>query len=1031
MDLIFVTGPALSGKTAHILSELLIQHQRDPFSYLFVGPTGDYVRSIREDFLRKASCIFSDRFLPLDQFAVRTYKSVFREAIHIGSHVSTTIICEILRKMRREDLALSSYMIDYLEEMIRDVKENGGSFFDIFSEEDEAVALLREVYEAFTAYTSDHRMFDTFDAYLSAEQTCKQIDEGAFGSKAFVDGFHDFSPAMTVFLENILPKFDTVFLTCPQDSHRSELLSSSASIRSFVEKLSKKARVQTVELNDVHYPKELHGFFTSLFSEKKKKTQFASGVRIERFDNVYTEIDAACRKTKELVKSGTRPEDIALVAADFSRYSELVSSRLTEYGIPYRVEGDRPMIESFSVRALVLPLEIAASGFPPESFLALIEQGYCGVIDMQFFERIFSSARLMFGIPRSSLKHREEIFMKRIRNYEDLLKSKIEALRNSAEDDFDEENAKNYEDTLLLLGSVFRPSMKKLLGLLRPFDGTTRRSAEYFAQEIRENYEKLAFDERITAISSHLEDDSEKNAVSKLLEEVLPELTTLLRFMGKEKVTPAEYFSYLKVHLKNRNYKGSSSVGNRVEIQSLMSSRFSSKQIKIFLGFVEGSYPDVRINPLYASTQYGTQRPKDFLITKEKQQRLNLYLSLTRCTSAALITLPESTIDGLPLLQSPYLKEIQESGGSLSQTVEETASLRKKRLELPMSSLELKVSIAYLFGKTGRSDLFEDYGLPKLKADIEEFAQPYSWRILDTTTLQKSVGKTFSFTRLKTYDDCPFKFFMDYILKLPSPEVVTVELSPMEEGAIFHSVLKDFYSGTTPSWEDALTTQLKRYLRHENQLVWEIEYNHLHNVIEDYITRRNSALPKNWPDNLVPSFFEIPFGMAEGASVPIAGGLFLRGKVDRIDLSKSTGEMYIIDYKRGKSGDKKQLVLYAIAADHIFSQKEYRVAAGTFKPLTDKSNNAHSFYVEEGDEGSKVWRFLRQRITQKEMEEWLTSISEGIAEGKFAAHLGMPASKCYRCDRERICRAYQWLIDHIRFFRIPDREPKPKQQELW
>ena len=1030
MDLIFVTGPALSGKTAHILSELLRQHQRDPFSYLFVGPTGDYVRSIREDFLRKASCIFSDRFLPLDQFAVRTYKSVFREAIHIGSHVSTTIICEILRNMRREDLALSSYMIDYLEEMIRDVKENGGSFFDIFSEEDEAVALLREVYEAFTAYTSDHMMFDTFDAYLSAEQTCKQIDEGAFGSKAFVDGFHDFSPAMTVFLENVLPKFDTVFLTCPQDPHRSELLSSSASIRSFVEKLSNKTRVQTVELTDVHYPKELHGFFTSLFSEKKK-TQPASGVLIERFDNVYTEIDAACRKTKELVKSGTKPEDIALVAADFSRYSELVSSRLTEYGIPYRVEGDRPMIESFSVRALVLPLEIAASGFPPESFLALIEQGYCGVVDMQFFERIFSSARLMFGIPRSSLKHREEIFMKRIRNYEDLLKSKIEALRNSAEDDFDEETAKNYEDTLLLLGSVFRPSMKKLLGLLRPFDGTTRRSAEYFAQEIRENYEKLAFDERITAISSHLEDDSEKNAVSKLLEEVLPELSTLLRFMGKEKVTPAEYFSYLKVHLKNRNYKGSSSVGNRVEIQSLMSSRFSSKQIKIFLGFVEGSYPDVRINPLYASTQYGTQRPKDFLITKEKQQRLNLYLSLTRCTRAALITLPESTIDGLPLLQSPYLKEIQESGGSLSQTVEETASLRKKRLELPMSSLELKVSIAYLFGKTGQSDLFEDYGLPELKADIEEFAQPYSWRILDKTTLQKSVGKTFSFTRLKTYDDCPFKFFMDYILKLPSPEVVTVELSPMEEGAIFHSVLKDFYSGTTPSWEDALTTQLKRYLRHENQLVWEIEYNRLHNVIEDYITRRNSALPKNWPENLVPSFFEIPFGMAEDASIPIAGGLLLRGKVDRIDLNKSTGEMYIIDYKRGKSGDKKQLVLYAIAADHIFSQKEYKVAAGTFKPLTDKSNNAHSFYVEEGDEGSKVWRFLRQRITQKEMEEWLTSISEGIAEGKFAAHLGMPASKCYRCDRERICRAYQWLNDHIRFFRIPDHEPKPKQQELW
>ncbi len=1007
MELIFVTGPALAGKTNYVLSELLDHHNNDPFSYLFVGPTGDYIRHIREIFLNKASCIFSERFLPLDQFAVRVYKNAFKDALHIGSHVSTTIICEILRSMNREDLASSSYMVDYLQEMIRDVKENGGSFYNIFSEEDDkAILLLEAVYKAFTEYAAGHGMFDTFDAYLSAGSACKSIAPGAFGDTAFIDGFHDFSPAMSVFLESVLDKFNTVFLTCPKDRSREDLFSSSKSITKFVTALSQKARLKTVELDRINNPVRLTGFFKNLFNEENR-VRSSSSVEVCRYDNVYTEVDAVCRKTKALLKAGFQPEDIALVSADFLRYSELVSSRLTEYGVPYRVEGDRPLIESFSVRSLVLPLEIAATGFPPEAFLALIEQGYAGQVDLRFCEMIFSSARLLFGIPRGSLKHRSDVFFRKIGNYKELLKSKVDALRASAEDDFDENTARTHEDTLKLLESEFEPAIESLFDLLEPFGSMARNTAESFAGQITKNFERLDFKKRMEALNTELEDDSENAAVSRLLEEVLPELSSLLRFMGKDRLSPADYFGYLKVHLKNRTYKSSTSVGNRVEIQSLMGSRFSSKKIKLFLGFVEGSYPDVRINPLYASSQYGN-RPRDFLLTKEKQQKLNLYLSITRCTEAVIFTLPESTIDGLPILHSPYLKEIQESGAAITAETEDTSTLRRMKLAEPMSPEELSVSIAYAYGKSGSTRLFDKHDMPDLKADLEEFIRPYSWEVLDKAPVEKTVGKTFSFTRLKSYSDCPFRFFLDYVLKLPRPEEVSIELSPMEEGAVFHAVLKDYYSGSHMPWEESLSVQLAKHLRHDSKLVREIEYRRLHAVLEDYILRRNKKMPKNWTENFIPSFFEISFGMEGGPRVPLAGGLFLRGKIDRIDLNESTKELFIIDYKRGQSAEKEQLVLYAIAAERVFSSQEYRVTGGTFKALTGKTVNMANFSVKVEDD-LPTWCFAQTKITHDGLEKWLSEISSGIAEGKFSPQPALSSPSCYRCNQKSICQTYQWL----------------------
>jgi ATP-dependent helicase/nuclease subunit B len=76
-----------------------------------------------------------------------------------------------------------------------------------------------------------------------------------------------------------------------------------------------------------------------------------------------------------------------------------------------------------------------------------------------------------------------------------------------------------------------------------------------------------------------------------------------------------------------------------------------------------------------------------------------------------------------------------------------------------MSESELKIAAARLFRSEAWNELKEFGPLKPLDSVLTQFGRELSWSVENTGDLGRIVGKVFSFSRLKSYDDCPFHSF--------------------------------------------------------------------------------------------------------------------------------------------------------------------------------------------------------------------------------------------------------------------------------
>jgi len=284
--------------------------------------------------------------------------------------------------------------------------------------------------------------------------------------------------------------------------------------------------------------------------------------------------------------------------------------------------------------------------------------------------------------------------------------------------------------------------------------------------------------------------------------------------------------------------------------------------------------------------------------------------------------------------------------------------------------------------------------------------------VKDLEKLRKHLGQTFSFSRLKSYDDCPFLFFLSYVAGLDQKTDHIFELTPLDEGNVYHAVLRDYFSGKGEEWEGSLAENLTKHLLHDSSVVFKFEFARLREILLDYITIRESKRPRLMSGEYYPFDFEKAFGLSGTARVEVIPGVYLRGKIDRVDLDETSDSIYIIDYKRGNSGDKEQLILYSLAADTLFADSGYTVAGGVFKTLTGTTVNRAAFKVETVN-GERVWRFVGGRGEGGDWSEsdalaWVRGITEGLYAGKFAPVCLSQSGKCFNCRFKKMKRVATW-----------------------
>ncbi|OAA30405.1 hypothetical protein AT15_10200 [Kosmotoga arenicorallina S304] len=1025
MELVYIIGPSASGKTKEVKNIVKELHSEDPFSYLFIGPTGTYTKNIREELLEELGTLVSSRFLPIDHFAVEVMKRFRPDMLHIDNHVARLFVSEILEELGRKELSGSPIFIEYIVDMIHDVKENGG-FGELFSQDDELLPFLRAIYEKY-AERMGKDLYDTFDAYLMAPEFIDELSFNEFGKVLVLDGFHDFTPALRTFLSTIALSFNKVYITVNEDEKRKDLFSETKSIFLFAEELLRKGQDLSGDfisesrqyLEHSHFPEKLSSFHKNFFSNLKTDRR-NEGVKVVSAADVFSEVEFIAKEVKSLLEKGYEPGEISIVAEDFNEYEKLLSKKFEEYKVPFRSEGDTPLQDSYAIKLLLLPLETAVSGYRPEKLMAMIDFGYGGqFLDTRLFESVMVNSYLYYDFKRESYTRRFERWLSRLKSYKEYLLKKITSIEKFTDEEFQEGQKEPYQKIVDKIDTEIIPAVKKVFQVLEPLKSARKRDCRLFGGYFKAWREMLKLEESYEKAGNQ----KELRALDTFFNRVLPDLEKLLAYIGKRRLSPSEYHKYLSIRLRNESFKEWVNFSDRVEIQPLLSARFAKKAVKFFAGFRDGSYPSVKLNPLYSFSQYSENRPKDLLLTREKQQRLNFYLAVSRAEDLLYFTYPESTVEGEPILPSPYLKEVLLSAHVSSYSYGRSSGRKEgviPTLDKAMSLEELKIAVARYFRtplwmevKSKAEKLSLAFDFESFFQDLSLFHRHFDWQIKDTSLIEKRISRVFSYSRLSTYQNCPFKFFLSYLLKLPMGTETLFELSELEEGNVYHAVLSEYFKGKERDLEKLISNQLKVVLDTDREIIFKFELQRLKEVLEKYLYEKEAKRPQKMKRDYIPAFFEISFGEKKNP-IEIVEGIFLKGKIDRIDVDEESRTMYIIDYKRGEgSGEKDQLILYSIAAEKLFENEGYNVEGGTFRPLLGTKASKDSFVILNEEDGAdeKIWKFLRNSFNREYIETKVKEITEGIFSGIFKPKILEERSYCFQCDyskNARICPVLLW-----------------------
>ena len=251
------------------------------------------------------------------------------------------------------------------------------------------------------------------------------------------------------------------------------------------------------------------------------------------------------------------------------------------------------------------------------------------------------------------------------------------------------------------------------------------------------------------------------------------------------------------------------------------------------------------------------------------------------------------------------------------------------------------------------------------------------------------IPKSFSFSQLKAYETCPRQYYYSHVVKLRGKGKAQFSF-----GKTMHSTLqkffkeiidrqqatqKDLFDKIQPSQDPTLEDLLNFY-----QDSW-IDDWYSGDTEKKKYQQEGEKILKEFYQNFA-GHWPVPLFLEKGFNLKI-GEYSLRGVFDRVDIDQA-GAWEIIDYKTGRPKDdkvsfedKKQLLIYQIAASEVFETK---------------INNLTFYYLNNNTPVSFVG-------TEKEIDKtkkWILDTIAQILSGDFTA---TPGFMCGTCDFNKIC----------------------------
>jgi len=864
MGLALVVGPAKAGKIARLLEGYLAAIERDP---VLIVPNRADVDRIERDLLQRTGALLAG--------SIGTFDDVFRElglgapdARPVTSDAQRALVARrVLAKTPLNGLGRSARFAGFADALLAALGELESGLLDaeqIGGQLDRDLALL------YGSYRQELDRLAIWDRDLLRRRAVERLrsDLNAWnGRPVFAYGFEDLTGAEWGLLEALSGRTE-VIVSLPYEPGRAAF----ASLRRTQEDLASLAggRIEELPARAADYSHAaLAHLERHLFADTPPAGPALDGaIRFFEGAGARGSLELTAEEIRELVASGTPPEEIALVVPSVERWRASLETVFGTLGIPFTIEG--------RVRLGQTPFG--------QALLSLLR-----------FEWQHGGRRDLYAYLRSP-------FSGFTRSNVDFLEGRLRGRGVSTRDTVEEETIKLRDGQPLPPLEALRSARGPVAAVRATAAAMVRGAHGLEAPPVGEasRGDLRAYD-----------------AIVGLLDEL-----DGWRAFGDE-LSADEVLAALE-HAEVRI--GSAAERGRVVVLELARARTRRFDAVFLLGLEEGTLPRRgNASPFLDDDVRGEldRRSRARLVRPDpvERERYLFYTACTRATRRLTLVREAATDEGSPREPSPFWDEVV--------ALFDPEDVRRWTRRRPLSQLTWEIEAAPTERERLRALALLAVAEPD---DAEALAGANGWerqlararraftretRLKHPRVLAELSAKTpFNVTELERFADCSSAWFFE---RLISPRRIDRKVDAMLRGSVAHTTLHRFYAGLPRALgsdrveesrlDDALTFLaecLEGALGGVRMEMTELERRELEQSLRrdlEQLVRDEARSPLP----LVPRKFEVGFGSERSApelqrGLDLGDGVTLSGKIDRIDIDPGSARGIVQDYKSGRTG---------------------------------------------------------------------------------------------------------------------------------
>jgi ATP-dependent helicase/nuclease subunit B len=880
MALALLVGPANAGKVAHLLDRYVEVLDQDP---ILIVPNRADVERVEHDLLARSPALLGGSIGTFDDLFRRVAERARNGARRprITETQRSLLLAETVAGASLGGLTSSARYAGFPEVLGDAVADLSAALV----EPDDFDGALADLFRSYRAELDRLGLWDRDLARRYAADLVAGELRAWDSTPVFAYGFEDLTGAQWRLLEALAGRVE-VTISLPYEPLRPAFVS----LQRTADDLTRLAgeSVEALEPRGWYSSPALAHLERTLFEERRVEPPPLDGaIRFLEAAGPRAALELAADEILALIRAGTPPEEIALVAPSLERLRGPLETAFTSLGVPYTLEGRLTLRRTPFGAALLGLVRFAWLGGSRRDLFAFLRSPYSGL------------ARSRADYVEGRLRGRAV--------------TKVERVVEEAE---------------RLLGHPI-PALRDLRSAESPPDGV---------RALVHSMLRAAYGVEAPPVGeiSRLDLRAHEAAVAVL--EELDGWTNLGGELALEQIGAALERSRVRL--------GRSGEPGRVAVVDVLRARTRRWQAVFLLGMEEGVFPrrtsespflpDERRRQLEEAGR-GRRLVRPDPLARER------YLFYTACTRAwrQLVLIREAADEeGRPREPSPFYEEVRsrfEPGDVARATRKRPLSSLAWEIERAPTERE-RLRAAAAIGSAAEDDaraLARANGWERrIERALTAFGRPT--RLTHPLVLQELAARArFSVTELERFLECSSMWLFERVI---DPREIDAVVDARTRGGIAHQALYRFYSGLPKRLgSDAVPAErLDEALAFLRECLIEaiaggvrVELSSLDRLeLEETLARDLEHFIRQEVElglPLVPRRFEVAFGTS-GAPVELQrglelGGFTVSGKIDRIDVDPFSARGIVHDYKLGRAHgardidteQKLQIPLYILA----------------------------------------------------------------------------------------------------------------------